>query len=126
MGLLSRWLAFYFSVFLKNSFSTQGPNESESEDVPMDAQSKTEGEGSSSSKSDILLVCRPSDGNAAVKEVPLVTKQHKMLQVNLDKPQDCDEFYFMNLAKMFKKLAPSKKTDVRMKIERVLFEAEFM
>ncbi|XP_013884604.1 uncharacterized protein LOC106532963 [Austrofundulus limnaeus] len=50
---------------------------------------------------------------------------HRMVQTNMEKPQDCDEFYFMNLVKMFKKLTPHKKTEVRMKIERILFEAEF-
>lgn len=50
---------------------------------------------------------------------------HRMVQTNMEKPQDCDEFYFMNLVKMFKKLTPHKKNEVRMKIERVLFEAEF-
>lgn len=46
-------------------------------------------------------------------------------QTNAEKPQDCDEFYFMSLAKMFKKLSAQKKADVRLKIERLLFEAEF-
>lgn len=47
------------------------------------------------------------------------------VQTDLDKPQDCDQFYFMNLVKIFKKLSPDKKASVRMKIERLLFEAEF-
>ena len=47
------------------------------------------------------------------------------LRANAEKPQDCDEFYFMSLAKMFKKLSDQKKADVRLKIERLLFEAEF-
>lgn len=45
------------------------------------------------------------------------------VQTNIE--QDCDEYYFMNLVKTFKKLPPQKKTEVRMKIERILFEAEF-
>ncbi|KAM4593960.1 uncharacterized protein PAE49_011020 isoform 1-T1 [Odontesthes bonariensis] len=49
----------------------------------------------------------------------------KMVQTYIEKPQDCDEYYFMNLVKMFKRLTPKKKADVRMKIERILFEAEF-
>ncbi|CAJ1049347.1 uncharacterized protein LOC122868963 [Xyrichtys novacula] len=50
----------------------------------------------------------------------------KCVQTDLDKPQDCDEFYFMNLVKIFKKLSPEKKANVRLKIERLLFEAEFV
>ncbi|KAM6950119.1 uncharacterized protein PEZ65_021807 [Lycodopsis pacificus] len=53
------------------------------------------------------------------RETPVV------VQTNSDKPQDCDEFYFMNLVKMFKKLSLQKKAEVRMKIESLLFEAEF-
>lgn len=49
----------------------------------------------------------------------------RTVQTNIEKPQDCDEYYFMSLVKMFKKLPPEKKADVRMKIERILFEAEF-
>ncbi|XP_040900139.1 uncharacterized protein LOC121185777 isoform X3 [Toxotes jaculatrix] len=52
-------------------------------------------------------------------------KCHQTVQTNIEKPQDCDEYYFMNLVKMFKKLSPQKKAEVRMKIERLLFEAEF-
>ncbi|KAK5605401.1 hypothetical protein CRENBAI_025600 [Crenichthys baileyi] len=104
-------------------------NDSESDDIPQDSQSKMEQEGCSS-KSGTLFGGRLSDGDVAGKGGMSrqlgVTKRDKMLQVNMDKPQDCDEFYFMNLVKMFKKLSPSKKTEVRMKIERILFEAEFI
>lgn len=47
------------------------------------------------------------------------------VQTNIEKTQDCDEYYFMSLVKTFKKLPPQKKAEVRMKIERILFEAEF-
>ncbi|KAM4743952.1 uncharacterized protein FYW61_000146 [Anableps anableps] len=104
-------------------------HDSESEDMAPDFQSKTEQEGHSSIAG-TLFGDRLSDADAAGKEGTFgqltVTKRDKMLQVNLNKPQDCDEFYFMNLVKMFKKLSPTKKTEVRMKIERILFEAEFM
>lgn len=55
---------------------------------------------------------------------PFTPKCHQAVQTSIEKPQDCDEYYFMNLAKMFKRLSPQKKADVRMKIERLLFEAE--
>ncbi|XP_065808847.1 uncharacterized protein [Labrus bergylta] len=58
-------------------------------------------------------------------EKPVSFKRHQTVQTNFDKPQDCDEFYFMNLAKLFKKLSAPKKADVRMKIERILLEAGF-
>ncbi|XP_069561865.1 uncharacterized protein [Brachyistius frenatus] len=53
------------------------------------------------------------------------SKCDQSVQTVIDKPQDCDEYYFMSLVTMFKKLSPQKKADVRMKIERVLLEAEF-
>ncbi|KAI3377454.1 hypothetical protein L3Q82_008630 [Scortum barcoo] len=56
---------------------------------------------------------------------PRSSKCDRTVQTNTEKPQDCDEFYFMKLVKMFKKLSPQKQADVRMKIERLLFEAEF-
>ncbi|XP_023187688.1 uncharacterized protein LOC102223114 [Xiphophorus maculatus] len=99
-------------------------HDSESEDMALDSLSRAEQEGRSSLSGTAI------GEDAAEKEGTFgqlaVTKRDKMLQVNLEKPQDCDEFYFMNLVKMFKKLSPAKKTEVRMKIERVLFEAEFV
>ncbi|KAK2853772.1 hypothetical protein Q5P01_006433 [Channa striata] len=56
---------------------------------------------------------------------PIFGKCDQAVQTYMEKPQDCDEYYFMNLVKMFKKLSPQKKAGVRMKIERLLFEAEF-
>ncbi|XP_071345709.1 uncharacterized protein [Trachinotus anak] len=53
------------------------------------------------------------------------SKCDQSVQTNIEKPQDCDEYYFMNLVKLFKRLSPQKKAQVRMKIERLLFEAEF-
>lgn len=67
---------------------------------------------------------RMSGGKKQLRKVVL-SKCDRMVQTNMDRPQDCDEFYFMNLVKVFKKLTPCKKTEVRMKIERILFEAEF-
>ncbi|XP_030582201.1 uncharacterized protein LOC115778281 [Archocentrus centrarchus] len=56
---------------------------------------------------------------------PDSSKCHKAVQTDTPKPQDCDEYYFMTLTKLFKKLAPQKKAEVRMKIERLLLEAGF-
>lgn len=53
------------------------------------------------------------------------SKCHKGVQTDTPKPQDCDEYYFMTLTKVFKKLAPQKKAGVRMKIEHLLLEAQF-
>ena len=47
------------------------------------------------------------------------------LQTVPEKTRDCDDQYFMSLAKLFKKLSSQKKADVRLKIERLLLEAEF-
>ncbi|XP_041663646.1 uncharacterized protein LOC121522967 [Cheilinus undulatus] len=58
-------------------------------------------------------------------EKPVSSTCHQTVQTNFDQPQDCDEFYFMNLVKLFKKLSNAKKADVRMKIERILLEAGF-
>lgn len=110
----------------QSCLSLQEKIDSESEDLALDSQSRMEQEG----RSTPFGGGRSSDADAAGKEGGsgqlAVTKKDKMLQVNLDKPQDCDEFYFMNLVKMFKQLSASKKNEVRMKIERILFEAEFM
>ncbi|XP_057184560.1 uncharacterized protein LOC130551035 isoform X1 [Triplophysa rosa] len=43
----------------------------------------------------------------------------------LSKPKDYDELYFMSLVGIFKRLSQRKKAEVRMKIERILYEAEF-
>lgn len=51
------------------------------------------------------------------------SKCDQHVQANLDKPQDCDEYYFMSLVKIFKKLSHKKKAEVRMKMERLLMEA---
>ncbi|XP_035538067.1 uncharacterized protein LOC118343380 [Morone saxatilis] len=69
--------------------------------------------------------CDTSDKRKRSTEPADVSKCDRTVQTNIEKPQDCDEYYFMNLVKMFKKLSPQKKADVRMKIERLLFEAEF-
>lgn len=44
---------------------------------------------------------------------PESSKYHPTVQTNSEKPQDCDEYYFMSLVKMFKKLSPQKKVEVR-------------
>lgn len=57
---------------------------------------------------------------------PDSSKCHQAVQTDTERPQDCDEYYFMGLASVFKKLSPQKKAEVRMKMERLLFEAEFV
>lgn len=52
-----------------------------------------------------------------------LSKCDQHVQADLEKPQDCDEYYFMSLVKTFKTLSPKKKAEVRMKIERLLMEA---
>lgn len=47
------------------------------------------------------------------------------LQTIPEKPRDCDEHYFMSLVKLFKKLSPQKKAEVRLKIESLILQAEF-
>lgn len=63
-------------------------------------------------------------GDKVKNTQPGITKCDRTVQTYIEKPQDCDEYYFMSLVKMFKRLSPQKKADVRMKIERLLFEAE--
>ncbi|XP_029946718.1 uncharacterized protein LOC115387916 [Salarias fasciatus] len=84
--------------------------------VHSDSQDRRSREGRSG-QSELPLVCSSNQTEAA--------KRHQTVQTDLDKPQDCDEYYFMTLVKMFKKLSPHKKTGIRMTIERLLFEATF-
>uniref|UniRef100_A0A1A7Y5G0 Si:ch211-119d14.3 n=2 Tax=Iconisemion striatum TaxID=60296 RepID=A0A1A7Y5G0_9TELE len=74
----------------------------------------------------VSLPSKPSEVRSVrIHSQPSPSKCDKMIQTNIEKPQDCDEFYFMSLVKLFKKLSPNKKAEVRMKMERILFEAEF-
>lgn len=54
-----------------------------------------------------------------------LSTRDQTVQTDIEQPPDCDEYYFMSLVKTFKKLAPEKQTQVRMKMERILIEAEF-
>lgn len=67
----------------------------------------------------------PAASGMSTRGSPNSSKGSQRVQTHMEKPQDCDEFYFMNLVKIFKRLTPQKKTDVRLRIERILFEAEF-
>ncbi|XP_056239027.1 uncharacterized protein LOC130173622 isoform X1 [Seriola aureovittata] len=80
-----------------------------------------------SDDSDNITINPDSDDQSSQEACaePHSSKCDQTVQTNIEKPQDCDEFYFMNLVKLFKKLSPKKKAEVRLKIERVLFEAEF-
>ncbi|XP_073320915.1 uncharacterized protein [Pagrus major] len=88
-----------------------------------------DGQGASSSQSVTPVIPKSNELDTVDmmrrSTEPEPSKCDRTVQTNLERPQDCDEFYFMNLVKMFKKLSPQKKSVVRMKIERLLFEAEF-
>ncbi|KAF0043046.1 hypothetical protein F2P81_004383 [Scophthalmus maximus] len=88
---------------------------------------RSQGAGSSQLVSPVIPKPSQCDtvGQTNRTTAPDSSKCHQSVQTNIEKPQDCDEFYFMNLVKLFKKLSLKKKADVRMKIERLLFEAEF-
>ncbi|KAK2919971.1 TRMT1-like protein [Channa argus] len=76
---------------------------------------------------DVTIIPDSDDQEASSSPLvaPISAKCDQAVQTYTEKPQDCDEYYFMSLVKMFKKLSPQKKADVRMKIERLLFAAEF-
>ncbi|XP_042344793.1 uncharacterized protein LOC121944900 isoform X2 [Plectropomus leopardus] len=83
-----------------------------------------------SNNEDVTIIMDSDDQGASARRSKFVTEPNsskcdQTAQTNIEKPQDCDEFYFMGLVKLFKKLTPQKKVEVRMKIERLLFEAEF-
>ncbi|KAL7405612.1 hypothetical protein ABVT39_004213 [Epinephelus coioides] len=95
-------------------------------------------DGSDNDSEDIAIILDSDDPNSQGASssssrrrsrlaTPIVnsSKCDRTVQTNIEKPQDCDEYYFMSLVKLFKKLSPQKKSEVRMKIERLLFEAEF-
>ncbi len=56
---------------------------------------------------------------------PDLSEFQKSILSNSSKPQDYDELYFMSLVGTFKRLPLQKKAEVRMKIEQILYEAEF-
>ncbi|XP_049907474.1 uncharacterized protein LOC126394594 [Epinephelus moara] len=100
-------------VIKSNDDSSDGSDDSEDIAIILDSDDPNS-QGASSSSSSRLAT-------------PIVdsSKCDRTVQTNIEKPQDCDEYYFMSLVKLFKKLSPQKKSEVRMKIERLLFEAEF-
>ncbi|XP_044037795.1 uncharacterized protein LOC122868963 [Siniperca chuatsi] len=95
--------------------------------IPDSDDQNSQGASSSQSVTPIIPKSNECDTVGKMKRStePGSSKCHRTVQTNFEKPQDCDEYYFMSLVKMFKKLSPQKKADVRMKIERLLFEAEF-
>ncbi|KAM8761697.1 uncharacterized protein AB9X84_006672 [Acanthopagrus schlegelii] len=100
------------------------------EDITIISDSEDQdSQGASSSQSVTLVIPKLNELDSVDKMrrsmEPESSKCDQTVQTNFERPQDCDEFYFMNLVKMFKKLTPQKKSVVRMKIERLLFEAEF-
>lgn len=121
-----------FLFFKKNKtflLSSQEVND-DSEDITIISDSDDQGsQGASSSQSVTLVIPKSNELNTAdtmrMSMEPESSKCDRTVQTNFERPQDCDEYYFMNLVKMFKKLTPQKKSVVRMKIERLLFEAEF-
>lgn len=109
--------------------SSQEVND-DSEDITIISDSDDQGsQGASSSQSVTPVIPKSNELNTAdtmrMSMEPESSKCDRTVQTNFERPQDCDEYYFMNLVKMFKKLTPQKKSVVRMKIERLLFEAEF-
>ncbi|XP_041842550.1 uncharacterized protein LOC121640751 [Melanotaenia boesemani] len=112
------------------SFHMESNDGSEGDDITIIPDSGEEDcQEGSSSHSVTHFISRSNTpgtvGRVTMSAGPDSSKRDQMVQTNIEKPQDCDEYYFMNLVKMFKKLCPKKKTEVRMKIERILFEAEF-
>lgn len=102
----------------------------DSEDITIISDSDDQGsQGASSSQSVTPVIPKSNELNTVdtmrMSTEPESSKCDQTVQTNFERPQDCDEYYFMNLVKMFKKLTPQKKSVVRMKIERLLFEAEF-
>ncbi len=110
-----------FKMFLLSS--QDGDDDSDDITIILDSGDHySQGASSSQSVTPIIFKSNECD-TVGMSTDP--SKCHRTVQTNIEKPQDCDEFYFMSLVKMFKKLSPQKKADVRMKIERLLFEAEF-
>ncbi|XP_072237031.1 uncharacterized protein [Leuresthes tenuis] len=108
-----------------SSFCIESNDDSDDETIIPDSEDDTSQEGCSRQS---LLFSRSSERDTVGRMMsaqPDSFQCDKMVQTYTEKPQDCDEYYFMNLVKMFKRLTPKKKADVRMKIERILFEAEF-
>lgn len=118
------------SHYFNGIFTTQQESRDENEKVEVYpipfSEDETSQEGSSiTSESHFVSLSKKPKMSGGKTLLPVLSKCDRMVQANMDQPQDCDEFYFMNLVKVFKKLSPHKKTEVRMKIERILFEAEF-
>ncbi|XP_017296878.1 uncharacterized protein LOC108251194 [Kryptolebias marmoratus] len=114
-------------IELPSYFDSNDESENENDDeytIP-DAQDENSQEGSGNNSASHFDSRYKKPKMAASKRPLVLSRCDQMVQANMDRPQDCDEFYFMNLVKVFKKLTPHKKTEVRMKIERILFEAEF-
>ncbi|XP_038557319.1 uncharacterized protein LOC119890233 [Micropterus salmoides] len=108
------------------SYEIDSDNDSDDVTVVTDSDDQSSQGASSSSQSATPFIPKcDTAGKMKGSAEPDSSKCHQTVQTNFDKPQDCDEYYFMSLVKMFKKLSPQKKADVRMKIERLLFEAEF-
>lgn len=117
------WGEFYL-LFKHVSFVSQDSSDNSDSDEMTTIHDFHDEEGSSSrALAHFVSRSSHSDGVRRIAQ-PESSKCDQMVQTNFEKPLDCDEYYFMNLVKVFKRLSPNKKTEVRMKIERILFEAE--
>ncbi|XP_061565469.1 uncharacterized protein LOC133419963 [Cololabis saira] len=106
------------SLFIDSS------NNSDSDEMANLTDSQDE-ESSSRSVTHFVYRSNDCDVTGSMKtEEPNSSKCDQMVQTDAEKPRDCDEYYFMNLVKVFKRLIPQKQAEVRIKMERILFEAE--
>ncbi|XP_056598573.1 uncharacterized protein LOC130417224 isoform X2 [Triplophysa dalaica] len=88
--------------------------------VEPESQASTSG-SSIQSVSPLPVSARCASGGRRSAEPEL----HEFQKSFPSNPKDYDELYFMSLVGIFKRLSQRKKAEVRMKIERILYEAEF-
>lgn len=102
------------------AYDTKNTDDSSGIIIIQDQDDQNGGEGSSQSGSPVISESNQRDTAGMTKR-----STDSTVSTNSEKPQDCDEYYFMGLLEMFKRLSPQKKAEVSMKIERLLFEAGF-
>lgn len=109
------------------AYDTKNTDDSSGIIIIQDQDDQNSGEGSSQSGSLVINESNQCDTAGITKRStePDSPKNEQTVSTNSEKPQDCDEYYFMGLLEMFKRLSPQKKAEVSMKIERLLFEAGF-
>lgn len=107
------------------AYDTKNTDDSSGIIIIQDQDDQNGGEGSSQSGSPVISESNQRDTAGMTKRSTDSPKNEQTVSTNSEKPQDCDEYYFMGLLEMFKRLSPQKKAEVSMKIERLLFEAGF-